>query len=366
MTNDHIFLSHTSIDKPFVRQLADRLRLIGLAPWLDEVEIKPGASLIGEIEQGLSTSRYVFAVMSEQAVRSKWVLEEVRAILSRQITSGNIVVVPIRIDDCAMPMFLAEKKSIDFRNWQDPAQFRAAFDKMVDEFGWVNLKRCRKTGMLFIRVPGGVFLFGEGKRKVHLDEFWIGKYPTTLADMLGYLNESSEGIAGTPPLGLLPEVRAQLASGRLAYPVQYIGISTGVAFGRWAGYRLPTPQEWEKAARGVDGRIYPWGDEWNPAYCCWGRESDDDQIAPVEAYPEGKSPYGCYQMAGNVEEITSEIVNENIETGELTYVSKGGCYWTRYPDSLTTFATAGASDVGSYPMYGYRFVLDADQAGQLE
>ena len=67
MTNDRIFLSHSSSDKPFVRQLAARLGLIGLAPWLDEVEIKPGASLIGEIEHGLSTSRYLFAVMSEQA-----------------------------------------------------------------------------------------------------------------------------------------------------------------------------------------------------------------------------------------------------------------------------------------------------------
>jgi formylglycine-generating enzyme required for sulfatase activity len=366
MKNDHIFLSHSSIDKPFVRQLAARLRLIGLAPWLDEVEIKPGASLIGEIEHGLSTSRYLFAVMSEHSVRSKWVSEEIRAILSRQIASGNIAVVPIRIDDCEMPMFLADKKYVDFRNWQDPARFRPAFDTMVDEFGWLNQKRCHKTGMPFVRVPSGVFLFGERKTKLYLDEFWIGKCPTTLADMLGYLNESAEGTAGTSPLGLLPEVGMQLAHGRLAFPAQYISISWGLAFGRWAGYRLPTPQEWEKAARGVDGRAYPWGDEWNPAFCRWGREHDDDQIAPVGAYPEGKSPYGCYQMSGNVAEITSEVVNENIETGEMTYVSKGGCYWTRHPESLTTFATAGASDVGSYPMYGYRFVLDGEQVGQLE
>jgi len=73
MLSDRIFLSHSSIDKPFVRQLAGRLRLIGLTPWLDEVEIKPGASLIGEIERGLDLGPFLFPVVSKNPVKFRMV-----------------------------------------------------------------------------------------------------------------------------------------------------------------------------------------------------------------------------------------------------------------------------------------------------
>jgi hypothetical protein len=173
MLGEHVFLSHASADKRFVRKLADRLRLIGITPWLDELEIKPGASLIGEIERGLQTSSLLFAVMSDNSVKSRWVAEEIRSILTRQITTGRIEVIPIRIDNCEMPPFLSDKKYLDFRRWDEETAFRSAFDNMVEQLGWINAKYCRKTGMKFVRVPAGVFLFGERKVKTYLDEFMI-------------------------------------------------------------------------------------------------------------------------------------------------------------------------------------------------
>jgi iron(II)-dependent oxidoreductase len=88
------------------------------------------------------------------------------------------------------------------------------------------------------------------------------------------------------------------------HPVVHVTWFGAQAYCRWARLRLPTEIEWEKAARGTDARLFPWGNQWNSDFLQWNRGNhvESEPTAPVDSHPEGRSPYGIYQMAGNVAE----------------------------------------------------------------
>lgn len=127
-----IFLSHTKIDKPFVRKLANDLRANGHTVWIDEAEINIGDSLIGKIRDGLDSVDYVAVVLSKASIESTWVQKELEIASNREIKEKKKVVLPIKIEDVPLPGFLEGKFFGDFSN---PSEYDAKLTLLLRSLG---------------------------------------------------------------------------------------------------------------------------------------------------------------------------------------------------------------------------------------
>ena len=150
-----------------------------------------------------------------------------------------------------------------------------------------------------VEIPAGEFIFGEGddQRTIHLDGFQISRYPVTNGEYAEFVRETGHRApdhweAAEPPRD------------RLNHPVVNVSWHDAQAYAEWAGKQLPTEEQWEKAARGGDGRMYPWGNAFDSSRCNT-EESGIGGTTPVGVYPGGVSPYGLHDMAGNVWEWTA-------------------------------------------------------------
>ena len=162
-----------------------------------------------------------------------------------------------------------------------------------------------KTGMEMVYIPAGNFLMGSDisdrnqrpPHKVFLDAFWIDQTEVTNVQ---YQACVSEGACGSPhELDYFKDTKYN------NHPVIYISWDEAKTFCAWAGKRLPTEAEWEKAARGDDGRTYPWGNQ-KPNPSLTNYFDNRKGSSEVGSYPAGASPYGAMDMAGNVWEWTAD------------------------------------------------------------
>lgn len=178
-----------------------------------------------------------------------------------------------------------------------------------------------------VEIPAGLFLMGSPAgsnsathelplHEVSLPAFRLGRYPVTTAQYAEFVRQTKTSPPKKPRwLGLTPP--RQL----LDHPVTGVSWLEAQAYCRWLSeqtgraYRLPTEAEWEKGARGVDGRTYPWGNEWQPTHCHFNASS----TAPVASYPAGQSLYACWQMVGNVWEWTNTIWGTDWGTPQYRY-----------------------------------------------
>jgi len=138
------------------------------------------------------------------------------------------------------------------------------------------------------------------RRPVVLARFAIDETLVTNAEYAAFLRAS--GYKPRHPENFLKHwERGRFPTGREQHPVVYVDMDDARAYARWAGKRLPTEEEWQFAAQGSDGRKYPWGGLMEPGRCNGGETGD---TTPVKTFPQGRSPFGCYDMCGNVWEWT--------------------------------------------------------------
>ena len=182
--------------------------------------------------------------------------------------------------------------------------------------GTAKLAADNPAGIEWIEIPAGEFLYGDNKgRQFIRNPFLIGKYPVTNEQYKRFLDANPEY-----PAPKDWDKSRQYPAGKANHPVVYVSWNDAQAFCRWAICQLPTEIEWEKAARGTDGRTYPWGEDRSVRKYC---NSDNifGMTTPVDKFPQGASPYGVFDLSGNVYEWTASTH----ESGG--YVLRGGSWF---------------------------------------
>ncbi|MFN3199807.1 MAG: SUMF1/EgtB/PvdO family nonheme iron enzyme [Bradymonadia bacterium] len=238
----------------------------------------------------------------------------------------------------------------------------------------------------FVMISGGSFLRGHDPQAVMplpsglipVGAFAISKLPVTCAEYQAFLDDLSPELARQhvpqeqEPLWrqdehgrwLLPEEDEEGDRWLPDWPVLNVNVVDAEAYCAWRTartgwtHRLPTESEWEKAARGTDGRVFPWGDHFDPTFCCIrGSAEGPPTPQPVGKFASDISPYGVHDMAGGVREWTSSWFDEHQRA------IRGGSW------NLYAFLCHPAGRFGQYPTtrlssIGFRVVIDLDSVGQ--
>ncbi|MDO8684313.1 MAG: SUMF1/EgtB/PvdO family nonheme iron enzyme [Armatimonadota bacterium] len=186
----------------------------------------------------------------------------------------------------------------------------------------------------WVRIPAGAFLYGDTKERRELDTFDIMKHPVTVAQYRQFCEATDRKMPNAPNWGWQD-----------SHPIVNITWYDAAAFAEWVGASLPTEAQWEKAARGTDGREYPWGNEWDASKFACNKESTQ----PVGSYASGASPYGCMDMAGNVWEWCADWY----DSSKRARVLRGGS-WGYYDSSYRCADRDGSGPSYDWGNYGFR------------
>ena len=224
-----------------------------------------------------------------------------------------------------------------------------------------------KDGAEMVYVPAGEFVMGSKdgvgaddehpQHTVDLDAYWIYKNDVTVAQYRKFCDATGRQMPQAPAWVWKDD-----------YPIVNVSWEDARAYCEWAGAALPTEAQWEKAARGTDGRAYPWGNDWDKTKA----NSDESRLnAPtgVGTYPGGASPYGCLDMAGNVwqwcadwydPKCYSNSVTRNPAgpTGGSRRVLRGGA-WNFVPDFCRSALRNSDNPTYWLDTYGFRCVVGA-------
>jgi formylglycine-generating enzyme required for sulfatase activity len=332
MPATRLFVSHSTQDNAWCRELVTALKAAGYDVWYDEQGLTGGAVWIETLQREVQSRDVFVIVLTPEAWTSPWVQEEVRLALSTQR-----IILPVMLKPTSVAGFLMTRQWVNVADVDtatgvprvlaalgSPVIFPAApAPKQIEPAPQLVPPTLVHKGFIgriidgvevitppLCLVPAGPFLMGtdprlepeaaeheELQRQVDVAAFYIGKFPVTVAEYAYALKAQNS----RPPEAWTTQIA------RPDHPVTRISWKAALAYVAWLArvtgepWRLPTEEEWEKAARGTGGRVYPWGNVWDRSRANTD-ESGPGDTTPVGSYPAGASPYGAQDMAGNVNE----------------------------------------------------------------
>lgn len=327
------FITHSWKDIEFARRLFNDLTAYGLEGWLDDVTLQGGHRLAEQINKGLEWCDVYLPIISRAALNSPWCWEEINAAIAlanKRNRQGRPRIIPVLVEDCEdeLPALLAARLYFNFTNRYD-----AALKELLTKGFGIPLKQVMvppspqvvtlprsiinpTDSKEMILIPAGEFVMGSNEgsadekppHTVYLDSFYIDRFPVTNAEYKKFIDATKREPPAHWQNGKIPP-------GKENHPVVYVSWDDANAYAQWAGKRLPTEAEWEKAASWDDSRkekrVYPWGNDFDVGKCNCA-ESGIGDTTPVGKYsPQGDSFYGVADMAGNVWEWCADWYDKN-------------------------------------------------------
>ncbi len=327
-----LFVSHSTQDNDWCRELVAALKTAGYDVWYDEQGLTGGAVWIETLQREVQARDVFVIVLTPEAWASPWVQEEVRLALSTQRTILPVMLKPTPVAGFLLTRQWVNAADVDtatgvqralaalgspvvFPSAPAPKQITPAphlVPPLLQQKGFIGrvIDGVEVITPPLIAIPAGPFLLGtnprlepeeaereEHQRQVDVAAFYIGKFPVTVAEYACALKVQD----------IRPPEAWSTQAARPDHPATHISWKAALAYVAWLAqvtgepWRLPTEEEWEKAARGTDGRAYPWGSAWDPSRANTEERGPGD-TTPVGSYPAGASPYGALDMAGNVNE----------------------------------------------------------------
>jgi formylglycine-generating enzyme required for sulfatase activity len=269
-----------------------------------------------------------------------------------------------KITDPATPPFERAQAGMELAKVGDPRRGTGLRMDRIPDIDWV-------------KIPRGKFTY-QSEIEKELPDYYIARYPITYAQFQAFIDAPNgySNDAWWDGLAVRQTEPGDQSFKIINLPRENVSWSDAVAYCRWLSarlnyeIRLPTDAEWEKAARGIDGRMYPWGDEYIKGYANVNESTLDQggsylrQTTAVGVYPQAASPYGVLDMAGNVWEWCVSLYDEpdSAALDELGLrILRGGSWYNNQQSGRTWFRVSGDAD-GRTGLVGFRVARSAPRA----
>jgi formylglycine-generating enzyme required for sulfatase activity len=389
-----IFLSYASQDREQAKSIYLPLRDQGHHVFFDRADLPAGEEFHNRIREEIERSDLFLILISPHAIDDgSYTLTELAIaekagtrLLPVMLRKPDVEQLPASIKavtyletDGSLPgAVAAEVHRIERDLWQQRGKyFMAAIAVIavisVPVFYALKVRstteKVGNDGAPAVLIPAGAFAMGDDeespRREIFVDAFYMDKYEITVSRYAKFL-----GATGN----VKPPEEWDTADAKRDADLPVVGVDWRDAdsYCRWAGKRLPTEAEWEKAARGVDERKYPWGnDAPTSEYARFGIPYQNpvykDGVAGIGTYPKGTSPFGIYDLSGNVWEWVADWYSESFPRGDVRNpkgpesgtgkVMRGGG-WYDQPARLTTTKRMQANPSHRGDEIGFRCASD--------